>query len=1731
MTDSQLGEIVVGDPGQLSDPRPPAESNLPPEATFFVLLPQLSASEKEKYIPVRESSLRSEIQLQIDEVIGEYRDGPILFYFARHDKGIAHKFPSVPFKKAYGVLVDEYERKKKEGQLEPFDPSAHYVHPNSRLRTIVRIRRNEASVDISSVRSRQVRKDILSDTTIGEDDESEGDDDSYDNVIYPRRKHPSRRKKRGFNSRRTRSAEVIDSDDSSSNERGHIPSRQSTRLRRGVRVAYGSAPSSAVDSDSDMYTPHTMPTKVKRIVRGKASRPAYGYLRTVADLDYDSHSDDESAPLREHRQICERCHRGPAHELIEAFMNKPKSARTRRKKTPGEFEISEDEEEKLNNLGGWVRCLKCPVAAHWRCLASAQRDEISKAVRHRERVGSLGSQSVVGNEPPKDPIPEPVKRVDLGVYQTTEFICGPCTRGGICMGCMETALEADNYMDPKLPEPPATPDSDHPMKDATMNEHTTSSGANKHHSATELLFRCLTCKRLAHYRHLPIPKSLSADVDPIGLAVYYQDNNWLCGDCLSFTNSVDKIIAWRSYPANASQPIDPPNEPPHYKNALPREYLVKWMDRSYQRAQWVPHMWLLATHPAKLKNFLFGGTRVALLSGTLEESVPSTDGPAQLFHEAGESRASSTKPGTSTPGLPQDPIPDAERRIPIAWKTIDRLLDVLLWSPKRRKVKKRGKRGNIEIQLVDSDEDEDGTSEGFQLALDQGIQPDPSFTESIIDWETRTGEEFTTDNIGQVVWAFIKWDDLGYEEATWDSPPQKGDSRYDAFQMALTRFLRARSVSVPRLSKTHAEKFDARAKDEYRSRHLLKDASQLQLGQNPKLKLMPFQVDGFNWLCDNWWRHQHCILADEMGLGKTVQIATFIGNISQNFQAFPALVVVPNSTITNWIREFERWAPNLRVVPFYGEAKAREIIKKYELRHDAPRQGDTAAKYHVLVTTYETLLNPKDFGPVFKAQPRWEVLVIDEGQRLKSDTSLLFRKLNELNSVHRIIMTGTPLNNNIRELFNLMNFLDPNEWKDLEGLEKEHEELTEALVKQLHNRLRPYFLRRIKSEVLDLPPKNEVIVPLSMAPLQKEVYRSILTHNLDLLKGLTQLSLHSKAKSGTSKSSINNILMQLRKCLQHPYLYDEGIEPRGLSPQEVHEKLIDGSAKLRFLRALLPKLKERGHRILLFSQFVIALNIIEDFLVGEGHKFLRLDGNTSGRDRQKGMDEFNQEGSDIFIYLLTTRAGGVGINLFSADTVIIFDPDFNPHQAIARAHRFGQKKTCLVFKLMVKESAEERIIQVGKKKLVLDHLIVQKMDDDESAGENVQSILTYGAQALFASEDNSRDIIYTDNDIEKLIDKTEKEGDQEEEVAKEGAMSFSFAKIWAADKDTLEEVEEVDQGDAWAQTLQTITTERAKIQQEVAKSGRGVRRRAAAAAKYTEESPSRIDVKKRQGSKHTSDGSAYAGSDIEHSSDESDEAIADPISESELTAPRNRDLAPTGLAGPVGKPGPFLCGLCGTWHDAGGNKCAMTEHSGNLAEYREMLLLHAEDEPWEQRAAAIRAIDETLYLRGQLSLIVGQPLYLVPPPPKAPSRPKKKPQATGQPPAPKSNMTAASHQSMKQGRPFDSSATQLGYQPPMAGPSKRASSPGLDNSRKNKQSRSTNLSSPCIVCGQTPHHLIKNCPLVSQGPTSISQQIKRLDQDPHPQAADTVKILRRILIKQKKRESGTHNSDSMVVDT
>lgn len=439
-------------------------------------------------------------------------------------------------------------------------------------------------------------------------------------------------------------------------------------------------------------------------------------------------------------------------------------------------------------------------------------------------------------------------------------------------------------------------------------------------------------------------------------------------------------------------------------------------------------------------------------------------------------------------------------------------------------------------------------------------------------------------------------------------------------------------------------------------------------------------------------------------------------------------------------------------------------------------------KAHVVIMSYDSAQDPRT-KTLFK-DIHWQGLVVDEGQRLKNDQNLLYIALREMKIPFRLLLTGTPLQNNKRELFNLLQFID--EKQDAAKLDEEYQVLDKESLPKLHERIRPYFLRRTKAGVLKfLPPMAQIILPVTMTVLQEKLSKSIMAKNPELIKAMFANSKMKRKERG----SLNNILMQLRKCLCHPFIYSDAIEEKHHDTAVLHRNLVEASAKLLLLEIMLPKLKERGHRVLIFSQFLQQLDIIEDFLSGMGYEFRRLDGQIGSLEKQRRIDAFNAPDSSIFAFLLSTRAGGVGINLATADTVIIMDPDFNPHQdiqALSRAHRIGQKHKVLCFQLMTKDSVEERIMQVGRKKMALDHALIESMDDDELAGDDLESILKHGAQALFNDDYQKQAIQYDSASVDKLLDRTQIEQTKTNEEGS-AETQFSYARVWANDKAGFEE--------------------------------------------------------------------------------------------------------------------------------------------------------------------------------------------------------------------------------------------------------------------------------------------------------------------------------------------------------
>lgn len=290
------------------------------------------------------------------------------------------------------------------------------------------------------------------------------------------------------------------------------------------------------------------------------------------------------------------------------------------------------------------------------------------------------------------------------------------------MNCMEIALQPSDGGDPSIP-----------MSNFTF-------------PSSQHLFRCLTCKRLSHYEHLPKPDSLDDDASIPLIATHYQEENkWLCHDCISFSHLLDKIIAWRPYPPNAKETFPLPDTPAPWKHSLPREYLVKWQDKGYRRVQWVPHMWLLSTNPAKLKNFLLVGTKVQL-AAPLNDTGIDIDDPLTHLHSSPNRRKREREAAS-----PLDAMFNAESRIPLAWKTIDRVLAIRLW-----RTSTKDENHLFRDDIISDDE--------YHSAFLSGEEPSPTKTEPISSFEARTGCEFTIKEAPRVIWALFKWDDLGYEE-------------------------------------------------------------------------------------------------------------------------------------------------------------------------------------------------------------------------------------------------------------------------------------------------------------------------------------------------------------------------------------------------------------------------------------------------------------------------------------------------------------------------------------------------------------------------------------------------------------------------------------------------------------------------------------------------------------------------------------------------------------------------------------------------------------------------------------------------------------------------------------------------------------------------------------------------------------------------------------------------------
>ncbi|KAK4228750.1 putative Chromodomain-helicase-DNA-binding protein [Podospora fimiseda] len=674
--------------------------------------------------------------------------------------------------------------------------------------------------------------------------------------------------------------------------------------------------------------------------------------------------------------------------------------------------------------------------------------------------------------------------------------------------------------------------------------------------------------------------------------------------------------------------------------------------------------------------------------------------------------------------------------------------------------------------------------------------------------------------IYHVVRILVKFEGLGYDDVVWDTPPDAGSPAWDAYYEAYREYLNGVHFKYEP-PKVMRERVEAFRKLDFTTEIKLKGQPQgLQRG-----KLMEYQIDGVDWMLNNFRHDRSVILADEMGLGKTVQVVALLSSMIQdNPRIWPFLIVVPNATCANWRREIKKWAPDLRVVAYYGGRVSQTLAINYEL---FPKKSKDM-KAHVVIMSYDSAKDT-DTKSRFSGV-KWAGLIVDEAQALKNDENGLYKALQILNIPFKLLLTGTPLQNNKRELFNLLQFIDPE--KRADELDERFANITTENLPQLHEIIRPYFLRRTKAGVLHfLPQMAQIIVPVSMSVLQEKLCKSIMQRSPQLLRSIFS---SDKLKSN-DRGSLSNILMQLRKCLCHPFIYSQAIEDRNLDPELTRRNLIEASSKLMLLELMLPKLKERGHRVLIFSQFLDQLTILEDFLTSLNLRHERLDGKQSSMEKQKKIDAFNAPDSNLFCMLLSTRAGGVGINLATADTVIILDPDWNPHQdiqALSRAHRIGQTKKVLCFQIMTVDSAEEKILQIGRKKLALDHLLIETMDNEDDAPNDVESVLKHGAAALFGEGEKRDAIKYDSVAVDKLLDRSmEEETKTNDDKSAESA--FAMARVWANDErgltDDLETTDKTLNLGLWDQILQQREEEaRLEAEKQAETLGRGGRRRGAA---------------------------------------------------------------------------------------------------------------------------------------------------------------------------------------------------------------------------------------------------------------------------------------------------------------
>ncbi|XP_034537635.1 lymphoid-specific helicase [Notolabrus celidotus] len=582
-----------------------------------------------------------------------------------------------------------------------------------------------------------------------------------------------------------------------------------------------------------------------------------------------------------------------------------------------------------------------------------------------------------------------------------------------------------------------------------------------------------------------------------------------------------------------------------------------------------------------------------------------------------------------------------------------------------------------------------------------------------------------------------------------------------------------------------------------------------------------YQIEGIEWLRMLWENGINGILADEMGLGKTIQCIAHVAMMIEKKVMGPFLVVAPLSTLPNWISEFKRFTPEVSVLLYHGpQAERAKMLKQIRKPQGALDMCP------VVITSFEISMIDRKFLQRFQ----WKYLIVDEGHRIKNLNCRLVRELKMLPTDNKLLLTGTPLQNNLAELWSLLNFLLPEVFDDLKSFESwfdidslgEAENVVAAereqnILSMLHQILTPFLLRRLKSDVtLEVPPKKEIVVYAPLVAKQEAFYTAVVNKTIgkmlgqekteepvaltssgrpkrrsrkvvdykeseketpyDLEKYLERVRKEQEQSSpavldvqspldAQINLKLQNILMLLKRCCNHPYLVEYPLDP-ATQQFKIDEQLVQNSGKFLILDRLLPALKERGHKVLIFSQMTSILDLLMDYCYLRGFQYSRLDGTMSYADRDENMTKFSKD-PEVFLFLLSTRAGGLGINLTAADTVIIFDSDWNPQadlQAQDRCHRIGQTKPVVVYRLVTANTIDQKILERASAKRKLEQMVIHKnkfkggkadLNQSKSCLDLDELMDLLKARGTEKEVKASRGKVISDKDLEVLLDRSD----------------------------------------------------------------------------------------------------------------------------------------------------------------------------------------------------------------------------------------------------------------------------------------------------------------------------------------------------------------------------------------